>query len=60
LDEDFVSESRGMIDPLAQAFPTPALRKVREGRGTRCFADAGQIKSLGHPPLEVLPCFLEG
>jgi hypothetical protein len=37
------------IDPLAQAFPTPALRKVREGRGTRCMIDASEIKSLGHP-----------
>ena len=46
-----------MIDPLAQAFPTPALRKVREGRGTRCFADAGQIKSLGHPPPGGSPVF---
>ena len=39
-----------MIDPVAQAFPTPALRKVREGRGTRRVGDANEIKSLGHPP----------
>jgi len=37
---------------LAQALPTPALRKVREGRGTHCVGDAGEIKSLGHPPVE--------
>jgi len=30
--------------------PTPALRKVREGRGTHCVSDASEIKSLGHPP----------
>jgi hypothetical protein len=38
---------RGVIDTLAQAFPTPApstssgqaLRKVREGRGTHFVAD---------------------
>ena len=32
------------------AFPTPALRKVREGRGTRRVADASAINSLDHPP----------
>ena len=36
---------------VAYAFVVPALRKVREGRGTRCVGDAKQIKSLGHPPL---------
>jgi hypothetical protein len=41
-------------EPLAQAFPTPALRKEREGRGTRCVGDAGEIKSLGHPPFRNL------
>ena len=30
--------------------PTPALRKVREGRGTHGVGDVGEIKSLGHPP----------
>jgi hypothetical protein len=38
-----------VIDPLALAVPTPALRKVREGRGTRFVGDANEIKSLGHP-----------
>jgi len=38
-------------NPLAQAFPIPALRKEREERGTHCAADASKIKSLGHPPL---------
>ena len=48
---------RIMIDPLAQAFPTPApstssgqaLRRVREGRATHCVGEVGEIKSLGHP-----------
>ena len=35
---------------LPPTFPTPALRKVREGRGTRCVGDGRWIKSLGHPP----------
>jgi hypothetical protein len=35
---------------VAQAFPTPALRKGSEGRGTLCVADAGKIRSDGHPP----------
>jgi hypothetical protein len=40
------------INPHAQAFPRPALRKQkpREGRGTRSVGDASEIKSLGHPP----------
>jgi hypothetical protein len=39
-----------MDQQLAPAFPTPALRKKREGRGTHFLADDGEIKSLGHPP----------
>ena len=38
---------RERVEPPAQAFPTPALRKEREGRGTHYVADAGEIKSLG-------------
>jgi hypothetical protein len=38
------------INPHAQAFPCPALRKKREGRGTHSVGDASEIKSLGHPP----------
>jgi hypothetical protein len=34
---------------LVPAFATPALRKVREGRGTLCIDCAIKIKSLGHP-----------
>jgi hypothetical protein len=34
-----------MIDPLAPAFPTPALRKEREGPGTHCVPDASEFKS---------------
>jgi hypothetical protein len=37
------------INKLVPAFPTPALRREREGRGTHCVADASEIKSLGHP-----------
>ena len=40
----------GVLKRSAQAFSTPALRKVREGRGTRCLGDASEVKSLGHPP----------
>src|ERR1700691_5903417 len=43
-----------MIDPLAQAFPTPALRKVREERGTRRVAAASKVKSLSQPADRVL------
>ena len=39
--------ARERVEPPAQAFPTPALRKEREGRGTHYVADAGEIKSLG-------------
>jgi hypothetical protein len=35
--------------PHVQSFPSPALRKEHEGLGTRFVADAGEIKSLGHP-----------
>jgi hypothetical protein len=38
-----------VISPVVQAFPTPALRKEREGRGTHFAGDANEIKSLGHP-----------
>ena len=41
---------RDMDKKLALAFPTPALRKRREGQGTHCVGDASEIKSLGHPP----------
>jgi hypothetical protein len=41
-----------MINPIVQAFPTPALRKKREGRGTHCGGDAKEITSLGHPPVQ--------
>jgi hypothetical protein len=40
----------GTIKPqinFAPAFPTPALRKKREERGTHCVGDAREIKSLG-------------
>ena len=36
------------INELAPAFPTAALRKVREGRATHSFRDA-EGQSLGHP-----------
>jgi hypothetical protein len=28
----------------------PALRKVREERGTRCVDCVGEVKGPGHPP----------
>jgi hypothetical protein len=37
-------------EALAHAFVVPALRKVREERGTHLVAGASKIKSLGHPP----------
>ena len=36
--------------PIAHAFVVPALRKVREGRGTPFIAKANELKSLGRPP----------
>jgi hypothetical protein len=39
------------VKPLAQAFPNPALRKEREGRGTHLVGDASEIESPGHPPV---------
>jgi hypothetical protein len=41
---------RDMDNKLALVFPTPALRKRREGRGTHCFLHASEIRSPGHPP----------
>jgi len=38
-----------VIDPLVEAFPIPALRKEREGRGTHSVADVGEIESLAYP-----------
>jgi len=32
-------------------FVVPALRKMREGRGTLFIANAREFKSLGHPPI---------
>jgi hypothetical protein len=45
---DFVPGSCGVASQL-QALVIPVLRKVREGRGIHCVADASEIKSLGHP-----------
>jgi len=39
-----------VIKPLAQAFPNPALRKVREGRGTHFVDDRRRDQRPGHPP----------
>jgi hypothetical protein len=36
--------------PIAHWFVAPALRKVREERGTPLLGAAGEIKRLGHPP----------
>jgi hypothetical protein len=36
---------RAVSNPLAQAFPAPALRKEREGRGTPSVAVASELKS---------------
>jgi hypothetical protein len=38
------------IKPLAQAFPNPALRKVREGRGTHFVDDRRRDQRPGYPP----------
>jgi len=42
---DFVVDTCSTL--VAPAFPTPALRKRREERGTHCVGDANEIKSLG-------------
>jgi hypothetical protein len=44
---DLVQGSGRVTNPIAQAVPTPALRKVREGRSTHLAADGRKIKSLG-------------
>lgn len=41
--------SSGVINPLGRALPIPALRKIREGRGTLGGNGASEIKSLGSP-----------
>jgi len=38
--------------PSRPTFVVPALRKLREERDTHFVADAGEIKSMGHPPPE--------
>jgi hypothetical protein len=38
-----------MTNHVAQAFPTPTLREVREGGGTQCVAGAGEIEEFGIP-----------
>jgi len=43
LGEDFFSSSCRVIQTLAQTFMVPALRKLREERGTRFLADANEI-----------------
>jgi hypothetical protein len=53
-----ISLCQGVVNPLAQAFRTPApstgsgqaLRKLREERGTLCVGEASEIRGLGHPP----------
>ena len=50
---------RAVSDPLAQAFPAPALRKEREGRGTPCVAAASKVKTLGHPPPNLRAAYFE-
>ena len=49
MGKDFVAESSGVTSPL-RTFVVPALRKVREGRGTHRIADINEIKRPGHPP----------
>ncbi len=43
MGEDFISGSRGVAAQI-QEFVVPALRKVREERGTHCVSDGGEIK----------------
>ena len=47
LGEDFISSSCRVIETLVQTFVVPALRKVREERGTRVVGDANAIKGRG-------------
>jgi hypothetical protein len=48
MEEDFVPGSGGVAAQV-QAFVVPALRKVREGRGTHRVGGGEEVKSLGHP-----------
>ena len=45
-----------VIEPLVQRFALPALRKPREGRGTRFVGDANAIK--GRATRQVTPYFM--
>jgi hypothetical protein len=36
---------RPPVHPPVQAFPTPALRQEREGRGTHFVGDASEVKT---------------
>jgi len=42
--------ARFVSNPFAQAFPNPALRQEREGRGTRRVAGDNEIKSWATRP----------
>jgi hypothetical protein len=42
--KDFVSSFCRVIEAMVQAFVVPALRKLREERGTRFVGDASKIK----------------
>jgi hypothetical protein len=44
MSSDFVGVKSGTA-----CYIVPALRKVREGRGTHFCGCAGEVKSLGHP-----------
>ncbi len=41
---------RSCTRPIVRTFPTPTLRKVREGWGTHRVIYADEIRNLGHPP----------
>lgn len=45
----------GVINPVVQAFPTPAPRKEREGRGTLFAGGASEIRNLGTRPFHCSP-----
>jgi hypothetical protein len=50
MGEDFLSSYCRMIETLMQAFVVPALRKVREERGTRFVGTVKEIKGRATRP----------
>jgi hypothetical protein len=51
---EVVLSLRTQSTKFAHALLTPALSKEREGQAAHFVADAGEIKSLSHPPVSTV------